>query len=156
LPAFWLTQDKGLEIDAMEMLGDDPRKVYCTLHENGQVVFQHTFSGPDFSADYHTFGVDWQAGWVNWFVDGTCVAAWPEPTLDERVWICLDTGMGGPWPGPPDDSALPQSYAIDYVRVWDKMPDPGDPPPPRTSPAVLLGTLPTSSAEFVGTVAPDA
>ena len=122
-PAFWLTNDRSLEIDALEMLGNRPGRAFMTLHENGSQVFQKLYDGPDFSGGFHTFGVDWQPGHVKWYVDGVCRASYTGQVPSDPMWICLNTAVGGAWPGSPTATTpFPQAYSIDYVRVYDTMP----------------------------------
>jgi beta-glucanase (GH16 family) len=122
-PAFWLTNDNTLEIDAIELLGDRPARGYMTLHRDNEQVFQEAHDGVDLSAGYHTYGVDWQPTYVRWYVDGVRRATYAHAMPSDPMWICLDTAIGGPWPGSPNASTpFPQSFDIDYVRVWDKKP----------------------------------
>ena len=137
-PAFWLTNDTTLEIDAFEVLGNQPTLAYMTLHENGPQVYQGTFDGPDFSAGYHTFAVDWQPTYVRWYIDGVQRAGYEHAMPSDPVWICLDTAVGGLWTGLPDATTVfPQTFDVDYVRVWDKNPHAAAPAsaPPASVPA---------------------
>ena len=122
-PAFWLTDDRTLEIDVFEMLGDRPTRQYMALHENGKMIHQDVFDGPDFSAGYHTYGVDWQPTYVRWYIDGVLRSSYEHQMPAARLWICLNTAVGGEWAGLPDGSTqFPQTFSIDYVRVYDTMP----------------------------------
>jgi beta-glucanase (GH16 family) len=132
-PAFWLTNDRGLEIDGLEMLGDDPGRIYMTYHEDDSQVYQGIREGSDFSEGFHTYGVDWQPGYIKWYIDGVCQAAYAGSVPSDPMWICLNTTVGGAWPSAPDTTTpFPQTYAIDYVHVYDSMPTtlaPGVPAP---------------------------
>jgi VCBS repeat-containing protein len=122
-PAFWLTNDSTLEIDVMEMLGQNPNKVYMTLHKNGSQVQGVSKTGPDFSAGFHTFGVDWQPTYVKWYIDGVLSATYNGSMPSDPLYICLNTAVGGAWPGSPDSTTqFPVEYNIDYVRVYDAKP----------------------------------
>jgi hypothetical protein len=122
-PAFWLTNDSTLEIDAMEMLGHEPNKVYMTLHRNGSQVQGRSYTGPDYSAGFHTFGVDWQPTYVKWYLDGVLAATYSGAMPSDPLYICLNTAVGGAWPGSPTAStAFPVEYNVDYVRVYDTKP----------------------------------
>jgi len=122
-PAFWLTNDSTLEIDVFEMLGHKPDRQYMTLHRNDKTIYQGVYNGPDYSAGYHTYAVDWQPTYVHWYIDGVLRASYNHKMPADPLWICLNTAVGGVWPGSPDASTkFPQSYDIDYVRVFDKMP----------------------------------
>ena len=142
-PAFWLTDDRTLEIDGFEMLGDRPTRQYMTLHEGDMVVHQDVFDGPDFSAGYHTYGVDWQPTHVRWYIDGVLRSAYEHETPAARLWICLNTAVGGKWPGLPDETTqFPQTYDIDYVRVFDTMPTASNQALRSPSPRNLAGRPP--------------
>jgi beta-glucanase (GH16 family) len=129
-PAHWmLPQDNGWppEIDIMEMLGDDPHKVYTTLHWRDQEGHHFTkgdpCEGPDYSLDFHTFAVEWEPGVLRWYVDDKCNLKWEKDVPDKPFYIILNTAVGGPksWPGPTDESTVfPQYHDIDYVRVFQR------------------------------------
>jgi len=122
-PAFWLTNDSTLEIDALEMLGSDNHRIYGTLHENNAQIYQGIKDGPDYSAGFHTYGVDWQPTYVKWYIDGVEFASYNRSMPSDPMWICLDTAVGGPWGGMPTAAThFPVTYDIDYVRVYDTMP----------------------------------
>jgi len=118
-PAFWLTNDSTLEIDGLEMLGDRPTRIYQTLHENKQQIYQSIVDGPDYSAGFHTYGIDWQPNYVKWYIDGVLTTTYSAPMPSDGLYICLNTAVGGSWPGAPDTStSFPVNYDVDYVRVW--------------------------------------
>jgi beta-glucanase (GH16 family) len=144
-PAFWLTNDSTLEIDVFEMLGDKPGRQYMTLHKNDHTVYQSKYNGSDFSAGYHTYGVDWQPTHVRWYIDGVLRGAYEHKMPADPLYICLNTAVGGNWPGAPDKTTkFPQSYDIDYVRVFDRM-------PATPTPAALPAGTPTVLAQPAAT-----
>jgi len=122
-PAFWLTNDSTLEIDGFEMLGDRPTRIYQTLHQNKQMVHSTYHDGPDYSAAFHTYAIDWQPTYVKWYIDGVLTMTHNAAMPSDGLYICLNTAVGGSWPGAPDASTVfPVRYDIDYVRVWDSKP----------------------------------
>jgi beta-glucanase (GH16 family) len=122
-PAFWLTNDSTLEIDGLEMLGDRPTRIYQTLHENKHMIYSVYHDGPDYSAGFHTYGIDWQPGYVKWYIDGVLTNTYTAPMPSDPLYICLNTAVGGAWPGSPtSETTFPQCYDIDYVRVYDTKP----------------------------------
>lgn len=128
-PAFWLTNDHSLEIDGLEMLGDRPTRIYQTLHENDSQIYQGIHDGPDYSADFHTYGIDWQPSYVKWYIDGVLTTTYAHAVPADPMWICLNTAVGGSWPGSPTAAtSFPANYDIDYVRVYDTKPVAGMPP----------------------------
>ena len=127
-PAFWLLpSDKTWppEIDVLEVLGHEPNKVYLTNHySDAQGKHQShggSFTGPDFSQDFHTFAVDWEPGLVVWYVDGVERFRSTEGVPDTPMYVIANLAVGGDWPGNPDATThFPGSMDIDYVRVYQK------------------------------------
>lgn len=143
-PAFWLTNDRSLEIDILEMLGDRPERIYMTYHRSGNQIAQYAYSGPDYSTGYHTFAVDWQPTYIKWYIDGVLRGTYTGSIPSDPMWICLNTAVGGAWPGSPDSTTVfPQYYDIDYVRVYTSKPDASTGTTPVSNPTP---TVPTSQA----------
>lgn len=131
-PAHWMLPDRPTwppEIDIMEMLGHDPTRVYMTHFWGTWPNIDHitaAYSGPDFTAGYHTFAVEWTPTSLDYYVDDVLRFASTNPNVPtEPFYIILNTAVGGNWPGNPNGSTVfPQYHDIDYVRVY--MPsDPG-------------------------------
>jgi beta-glucanase (GH16 family) len=127
-PAFWLlptTKQWPPEIDIMEILGHDPSTIYFTTHwkdKNREHQSDgHRWKGPDFSAGFHTFAVDWEPGKVIWYVDGIERARTDKGVPDGPMYVIANLAIGGDWPGAPDaDTRFPGFMDIDYVRVYRK------------------------------------
>jgi beta-glucanase (GH16 family) len=127
-PAFWLLPATGAwppEIDIMETVGSQPTTVYLT-HHWGTVsnVMSHgtTWSGPDFTADYHRFAVQWSGSRVDWLVDDVVRFTSTSNFPHEPMYIILNMAVGGFLPGPPNGTTpFPSSTLVDWVRVyqWD-------------------------------------
>ncbi len=132
-PAHWMLPDSREwppEIDIMELLGHEPTRVYMTHHwgtwpdvrSNGG-----SYSGPDYSAGFHTFSVEWSPSRLDWRVDGVLRFTSSTNIPHEPFYIILNTAVGGNWPGNPDGTTVfPQYHEIDYVRVYAPA-DPGQP-----------------------------
>ncbi len=126
-PAFWLlpvTTNWPPEIDVLEILGHEPNKVYMSNHYsvNGQHQSnQGTYVGPNFSAGYHTFGVQWQSGLIIWYVDGVERFRSTKGVPSEPMYLLANLAVGGDWPGNPDASTIFPGYMnIDYIRAYQK------------------------------------
>lgn len=124
-PAHWMLPDSGgwpPEIDIMELLGDDPTRVYMTHHWGHWPNTQSDsgdFDGPDFSAGYHTFAIEWFADRIQWLVDDVVRFTSTTSVPQEPFYITLNTAVGGDWPGYPDGTTVfPQYHRIDYVRIY--------------------------------------
>jgi beta-glucanase (GH16 family) len=123
-PAMWMMpasfDDSAGELDLMENIGSDASTVYFTTHHDAARQGHH-FTGPDFSAGYHTFGVDWQPDHITWYVDGVPHGTCTDPNLicSEAMYPILNVAVGGSWPGAPDATTrFPASMDVDYVRVY--------------------------------------
>jgi len=74
--SFWLTiNGNAEEIDIFEMMDEDSRGFTVTLHAmvNGkkQIVFcRHFMFNVDLSHAFHFYEMEWQKGFVSWYLDG--------------------------------------------------------------------------------------
>lgn len=148
LPAFWLMPtDENLygqwprcgEIDAMEVMGQDTKTAYGTIHYgNPHKENQGTYKleNGDFSTDYHKFSCEWEPGKITWYIDGVKyyetndwysttqgqgTVSYPAP-FDQPFYMILNLAVGGSWVGYPaeDQDINSQSYSIESVRVFQK------------------------------------
>jgi hypothetical protein len=124
-PAIWMLPQDGSwppEIDIMELIGSEPDRVHMTLHygSRGDRSFDATdFAGPDFTAGFHTFSLEWVPGRMRWLVDGVVRKTATRHVPDKAMNLILNTSVGGKWPGAPDDATeFPQQFSVDYVRVY--------------------------------------
>jgi beta-glucanase (GH16 family) len=128
-PAFWLLPSAGTwppEIDIMENLGSEPsiqQMHYYYDNRSGNHRDDGTaWTGPDFSADFHTFSVEWSPSVIRWYVDGVeRRPAYSDASTiaSQPMYLLATLQIGGSWPGDPDGStSFPADYRIDYIRVW--------------------------------------
>lgn len=78
----------------------------------------------DFHADFHTFGLLWTPTELVWFLDGEEVFRRENDFFKRPLHIMLDAEIMEVWDGLPDHSDLPNTFEIDYVRVWRSKTDP--------------------------------
>jgi beta-glucanase (GH16 family) len=142
-PAFWMLGDDidkvqwpacG-ELDIMENIGKEPGKIHGSVHGMGftgtpLTTITELASGDDFAAAFHSYGVIWSPGRVQYYVDDPghpyatytranlpAGAVWPFD--DGRYFILLNLAIGGDWPGPPTAATASQvEMLVDYVRVY--------------------------------------
>ncbi len=124
------------EIDIMEELGQEPNRVYGTLHygaswpNNVQQGRSYVLPEGTFAEDFHTFVLEWDTTRFQWFVDDTLystITSWyteghdyPAP-FDQKFHLIFNVAVGGNWPGSPDATTVfPQQMVVDYVRVFQK------------------------------------
>ncbi|MDX1415185.1 MAG: family 16 glycosylhydrolase, partial [Candidatus Promineifilaceae bacterium] len=137
-PAFWsLGTDIDLvgwpqtgEIDFMEYVSRLPNEIFGTIHGPGYAggaSFGNVYDfGEPVYNNYHTFAIEWQPDLIEWYVDGilyhTATPADVAPNewvFNDPIFLLLNVAIGGNFGGPiAPDLQLPQSMAVDYVRVY--------------------------------------
>lgn len=147
-PAFWLLgQDSPYgewaatgEIDIVEAVnldGTGGNEIFGTIHYGGEFpanLRSETRYTPstDVTDDFHTYAVEWDAGEIRWYVDGTLygmqnswsstAAAFPAP-FDQPFYILLNLAVGGNFPGSPNAAtSFPAVMEVDYVRIYSGTP----------------------------------
>jgi Glycosyl hydrolases family 16 len=129
-PAFWLMPTDMSwppENDVMEVLGQDTRTLYTTIHSR---AFVHgTMEGAvtktvDLSQGDHSFGVDWGPTRVGYYLDRRLVFSRPTPDdWHKPFYLIANLAVGGPksWPGAPDESTgFPARFRISSIRAWQR------------------------------------
>lgn len=94
---------------------------------------KYNFPTGQTAAQWHTYGMIWQPGSVQYYIDnptqpyasfttsslsGLPGATW---TFDggQSNFIILNLAIGGSWPGPPDNTTpFPSEMLVDYVRIY--------------------------------------
>jgi len=130
-PAFWMLPiplDWPPEIDVMEILGKNTNEVHLTNHwaradgKYGSEDNSQSWTGPDFSADFHTFAVEWDAEKIVWFVDGVERHRSSKNIPHQPMFLLVNLALGGKWAGNPDKhTPFPSSFEIDYIRVYERI-----------------------------------
>jgi beta-glucanase (GH16 family) len=127
-PAFWLLGDSVVydsELDIFEMLGHEPTKLHATTHGKVAGKWQalgQTLTVADMTADFHTYGADWEPTTTTFYMDGRAIATAPTPpAMNKPMYILLNLAVGRTksWPGAPDaGTRFPARYQIAWVRVY--------------------------------------
>lgn len=120
------------EIDIMELLGQEPSKVYATLHygassaTHGSKGNSYTLSSGSFYDQFHVFSMEWKQDQIKIYVDDNLeltvnkadVGSNPYP-FNAPFFFIFNVAVGGNWPGSPDaTTTFPQRMIVDYVRVF--------------------------------------
>ncbi len=139
-PAFWMLGDNIEEdgwplcgeIDIMEHIGREPRRVYGTVHGpgySGSGGIGHFTTVPEgsLSEEFHTFAIEWEPEEIRWYLDDeqffklTPDQVSKEWVFDHPFFILINMAVGGYWPGYPDESTVfPQFLTVDYVRIYQR------------------------------------
>ncbi|MFO1417142.1 MAG: family 16 glycosylhydrolase [Methylotetracoccus sp.] len=128
-PAFWLlAADRSIppELDIMEAIGSRPTQVFQAIHynEGGQYkTYNDWWIGPDFTAGFHTYGLDWQPGYLAFYGDGVKRGEfWSGVIPNKPFYIVLNLALGGGWAGAPDGTTVfPARFQLDYVRAYQRV-----------------------------------
>lgn len=140
-PAFWMMPkvntawpDDG-EIDIMEEVGYNANYVSSSIHckdYNHILGTQKTAEVlcPTAQSEFHVYALEWTETYIKTYVDGKQLfyfandgkgdkATWP---FNTEFYVKLNLAWGGNWGGAKgvDPKALPATYLIDYVRVFQK------------------------------------
>lgn len=143
-PAFWMMPVNNNfstnpwpecgEIDIMEEVGADPNVVSSSIHTKD---YNHTKNTQKTAArnigtaesEFHIYACEWTPDYLKFFVDGTELMTFKNEGTGKSVWPftysfypILNLAWGGDWGGYKgvDESALPVTMKVDYVRVFQK------------------------------------
>lgn len=139
-PAFWMmpvnfrSWPADGEIDIMEEVGYHPNYVSSSLHANAhvhsngtQVTHEMLCQGAE--DEFHTYAILWTANNITTYVDGKVQLSydnkgkgrddWP---YEDPFYVIFNLAWGGDWGGAQgvDESALPCTMEVDYIRVFQK------------------------------------
>ena len=140
-PAWWMFPVDGSnwpacgEIDIMEEVGVDPNLVSSSFHTLAYNHVNHTQKTHEMycvgaEEGFHVYAIEWTEDYMRTYVDGTEQLylendhednndTWP---FNKPFFLILNVAWGGDWGGYAgvDESALPLTMEVDYVRVWQK------------------------------------
>lgn len=122
--ALWMLPalgDSRPEVDIVEVLGDDTRTSYQSVHrrDRNSKPIMHTERGSDLAHGWHVFRLEWLPGVLRWYLDGKLVfTVRGDEVPDKSMYIMANLAVGGRWPGPPNKSTrFPASMLIDYIEI---------------------------------------
>jgi hypothetical protein len=142
--AFWMWADPNSsdEIDITETLGNAPNVHNMNLH--GAATYSRTSVIANGNYNWHTYAVDWQAGYIKWYLDDVLVATYTGAAFNNKsLYMILSYQLGGDWAGAVDESKLPADMLVDYVRVYLTRPGGGatiTPAPATLTPVPPIAT----------------
>ena len=141
-PAFWMlggnissvNWPRCGEIDIMEQV-NAISEVHGTAHWHNPAISggggraQYGGKTTVSSNTYHVYGIEWDASAIRWFVDGVqfhvmSIANGVGHTeeFQKPFFVLLNMAVAGNWPGQTvDQSKLPATMYVDYVRVYQKV-----------------------------------
>ncbi len=140
-PALWMLPTDEVygfwpqsgEIDIMEYLGHEPEVIHGTLHfgqpapSNQSTTASFQLTEGDFHNEWHDYAMEWESDAIRWYIDGYLYSEKTPADMNGQRWpfvqdfhFVINMAVGGNWPGSPDGTTqFPQTYEIDYLRVYD-------------------------------------
>jgi beta-glucanase (GH16 family) len=135
-PAIWMLGSTGPwpvagEIDIMEHVGSNPRRVFGTVHT--QVSAGPGTGGArqvtDACTAFHDYQLHWTADELAIGIDGVVYYRYPNPRAGRATWpfdapqyLLLNIAIGGTLGGAVDDAIFPVTMEIEHVRVYQARP----------------------------------
>lgn len=136
-PAFWMLGSNikqvgwpmSGEIDILEYVGKEPHTVFTSLHtkdSHGETINSKKTRFPKIEEGFHTYGINWTANEIEFFVDGKSVYTFAPENKTVEVWpfnqpfyFIVNVAVGGNFGGPKiDDTIFPQEFIVDYIKVY--------------------------------------
>ena len=138
MPTTWAGWPEGGEIDIMEHVGCVPTEVSSSIHCK---AYYHAIGTQKTAArkistvmeEFHVYALEWTPEYIKTYVDGELLFhynpdnyskgrnadTWP---FNKPFQLKLNLAWGGDWGGMygVDESCLPATFEIDYVRVFQK------------------------------------
>ena len=132
----WFEAPMCGEIDIMEEVGCVPNEVSSSIHtqdynhtKNTQKTHAMTIAKAE--GEYHVYALEWTEDAITTYVDGKVQLAVKKSALGSghnqwpfhyAFYPILNLAWGGDWGGMKgvDESALPVTMSVDYIRVFQK------------------------------------
>ncbi len=135
--SFWFQQEDpkvfpgwATEVDVFELCGKSAvhdRRYYMTLHVSATPdekrhwqVGSYWESPWRFAQDFHVFGFDWDREELRWYIDGVLVHTVQNTHWHHPLFLIFDSETMPEWFGMPNDTDLPSTFSIEYVRAWKR------------------------------------
>ncbi len=137
-PAFWMLGadidnnpwPAAGEIDIMEFRGQEPTTILGSVHgpgySGGEAISKsYSLTNDRFDTGFHVFGIEWGPNYVNYYVDDvlynqiTPADVPGEWVFDKPFFLLINLAVGGSFVGSPNsETVFPQTFLIDYVRIY--------------------------------------
>ena len=139
-PAFWMLGadindnpwPAAGEIDIMELRGQQPSIMAGSIHGPGfsggnAITENYSLIDGRFDTEFHVFAVEWGVDFIDFFVDDRLYQRLNSESLPEGsdwvfnkdFFLLLNVAVGGTYVGSPSENTrLPQTMIVDYVRVY--------------------------------------
>ena len=133
--AFWMlppdyhSWDYPYEIDILETLGSTDRTSWMHVHHTDRTASwtpnanggNGACSLQDYSDGFHTYGVDWQPTYIDFYIDGQRCGRFTGPIWKGDMEIIVNLMVDVDWQrqlGLQSKGPVTGSLDVDYIRVW--------------------------------------
>jgi len=121
------------EIDITELRGQEPNITIGSVHGPGYsggnaISGSYAIEDERFDGDFHEYAIEWTEDTIEYYIDGIRFnIIIKEDVPDNAEWVfnerpffmILNIAVGGNFVGfPVDDTPLPQTMVVDYVRIY--------------------------------------
>ncbi len=137
-PAFWLYGgEPNEEIDFFELKGEMNNKIHVDVHcKDGCANYRGGFlnlkrgwgtwvnTKNNLEDGWNIVSGEWQKGYIKWFLNGQPMAYFNGELKTEQILIInnsIANNNGAFNPGPDETTKWPNSFDVDYVRVWSQV-----------------------------------
>jgi beta-glucanase (GH16 family) len=130
--AFWLLPESGAWPPELDVFEEDTSQgtsavetgLFTNQSGSNQQIYAWDYNLPNLAAGAHTYGVDWEADNVTWYIDGKQVFQTATPAdMHQPMYMLIDdlTTAVGSWNGSPA-AGLNTSMQVNWVHAYDSNP----------------------------------
>lgn len=123
------------EIDILETVGRRHGEMHFSLHSNTynhkidtQITHVKTIEG--IYDDFHVYTLIWKEDSISYYIDDKHYVTFNKSDLDDQsmngwpfvppFYLIINFAIGGYFGGPIDDSIFPQTFCVDYIRLYQR------------------------------------
>lgn len=112
------------EIDIMEHVGNQPNKIFATLHypeHFGANGSSNTTMIPTATTEFHVYSLDWSATSIKFYVDNVVYHTFNNTSsspFNNPFFFIVNCAMGGNFGGTVDPNVTAATMEVDYIRVY--------------------------------------
>lgn len=111
------------EIDFMEAKGNEPNKIYGTLHYPGNSGGNATGGTTNITnpTDYHIYKTVWTQATIKFYLDDVLFFTFandPSLPFNSNFFVLMNVAMGGTFGGAISPDFVQSSMEVDYIRIY--------------------------------------